>query len=68
MAVKVVTDSSSYFPPDIADELDITIIPLYVRFGDDTYHDGIDISTDEFYTRLAHDRVKPKTSTPSPGL
>jgi DegV family protein with EDD domain len=67
MAVKAVTDSSSDIPPDIADELDITIVPLYIRFGDDVYRDGIDISTDEFYTRLAHDRVKPQTSTPSPG-
>jgi len=65
--VKVVTDSSSDIPPEVAQELGITVIPLYIRFGDEVYRDGVDISAEQFYTRLAHSRIPPKTSTPSPG-
>jgi len=65
--VKVVTDSSSDIPPEVAQELGITVIPLYLRFGDEVYRDGVDISGDQFYDKLAHSRILPKTSTPSPG-
>jgi DegV family protein with EDD domain len=65
--VKIVTDSSSDIPPQVAEELDITIIPLYIRFGDEVYRDSIDISADQFYDKLARSRILPKTSTPSPG-
>jgi DegV family protein with EDD domain len=65
--VKIVTDSSSDIPPQVAEELGITVIPLYVRFGDEVYRDGVDISADQFYDKLAHSRIPPQTSTPSPG-
>jgi DegV family protein with EDD domain len=65
--VKVVTDSSSDIPPEVAQELGITVIPLYVRFDDEVYRDGVDISADQFYDKLAHSRSLPQTSTPSPG-
>jgi len=65
--VKIVTDSSSDIPPEVAQELDITVIPLYVRFGDEVYRDGVDISADQFYDKLAQSRSLPQTSTPSPG-
>ena len=66
-SVKVVTDSSSDIPPEVAQELGITVIPLYIRFGDEMYRDGVDISADQFYDKLAHSRILPKTSIPSPG-
>ena len=65
--VKVVTDSSSDIPPEVAQELGITVIPLYLRFGNEVYRDGVDISADQFYAKLAHSRTLPKTSTSSPG-
>jgi DegV family protein with EDD domain len=65
--VKVVTDSSSDIPPEVAKELGITVVPLYIRFGEEIYRDGVDLSADQFYEKLAHARVLPKTSTPSPG-
>lgn len=67
MVVKVVTDSSADIPPEVAGELDITVIPLYIRFGSETYRDGIDISADQFYDKLARSRRLPHTSIPSPG-
>jgi DegV family protein with EDD domain len=67
MTVKIVTDSSSDIPPEIARELDITVVPLSVRFGTQTYRDGIDIMPEEFYRRLVSEPVHPATAAMSPG-
>lgn len=67
MTVKIVTDSSSDIPPEIARELDITVVPLSVRFGVQTYRDGIDIMPEEFYRRLVDEPVHPATAAMSPG-
>jgi len=68
MTVKVVTDSVSDIPPHVAEELGITVIPLNVRFGQDVYRDGIDISPDEFFQKLQNSSVLPVTSVPSPAV
>ena len=67
MTVKVVTDSVADLPPQVANELGITVIPLNVRFGTDVYRDGIDITTEQFYDKLRHSKILPVTSVPSPG-
>ncbi len=66
MAIKIVTDSSADLPDQIVEELGITVIPLYVRFGEEVYRDRVDISEDEFYRRLEHDPVHPVTIQPGP--
>ena len=66
MAVNIITDSTADLPPGVAEELGITVVPLYVRFGDKLYRDRVDISEDEFYDRLVHDPVHPGTSQPTP--
>ena len=68
MTVKVVTDSTSDIPAEVAQELGITVVPLYVHFGHETYQDGVDLSADEFYHRLVTEAELPKTSTPSSGM
>jgi len=68
MTVAIVTDSISDLPRDVAQELGITIIPLNVSFGTETYRDSIDITADDFYTRLVQSKNLPVTSAPSPGL
>ena len=65
--VKIVTDSSCDLPLELARMLGITIIPLYIQLGSNTYRDGIDIDTDRLYYELAHSEEIPKTSAPSPG-
>lgn len=65
--VRVVTDSSADIPPALIEELVITLVPLYIRFGNETFRDGVDITPDRFYERLAHSRVLPSSSIPSPG-
>ena len=51
MAVKIVTDSTCDLSPQLAEELGITIVPVYLRFGEKVYRDGVDISHDEFYQK-----------------
>ncbi len=65
--VRIVTDTVADLPPKLAEEFGIVVVPLYVRFGSDVYRDGVDLSTDEFYRKLATNRRLPVTSTPSPG-
>jgi DegV family protein with EDD domain len=64
--VAVVTDSVADIPPQLAEELGITIVPLILRFGTDVYRDSLDISPDDYYKKLATAKVLPKTSTPPP--
>ena len=66
MTVKIVTDSSADLPAQLVKELGITVVPLYVRFGDEVLRDRVDISEDEFYERLTHDPVHPNTTQPTP--
>ncbi len=67
MAVKILTDSLSDITSDLAKELGITVVPVYVRFGEEVYRDRIEITTDEFYHRLTHETTLPTTTQPSPG-
>ena len=65
--LKIITDSTSDLPKEIAEELGIIVIPLNVHFGDEVYKDGVDIFPDEFYPRLEKSAELPKTSQPSIG-
>ena len=66
MAVKIVTDSVSDLPSEVVEELGITVVPLNVRFGDEVYRDGIDLTAEQFYDRLIHSQILPVTSVPTP--
>lgn len=67
MTVKIVTDSLSDITDDLARELGVTVVPLYVRFGEEVYRDRVEITTDEFYHKLVHGDILPTTTQPSPG-
>jgi DegV family protein with EDD domain len=67
LAVKIVTDSTCDFTPRMAQELGVTVVPLYVVFGDVSYREGIDITAEEFYEMLVKSRQLPTTSAPSVG-
>lgn len=66
MTVRIVTDSVADLPPKVAQELGITIIPLVLRFGAETYRDGVDLTPDQFYQKLQTSRSFPATSVPPP--
>ena len=67
MAVKVVTDSTADIPPDLAKELGISVVPLTVQFGENSFLDGVDISSNQFFKWLTESSRLPTTSQPSPG-
>ncbi|HEY0602543.1 MAG TPA: DegV family protein [Herpetosiphonaceae bacterium] len=68
MAVAVVVDSTADIPQAMREELGISVVPLTILFGNDSYLDGVEMSSDEFYKRLVSSNVHPSTSQPSPGL
>ena len=60
MSVKIVTDSTADLSPQLAQELGIAIVPVYVRFGEKSYRDGIDIGYDELYDKLVNSPIPPR--------
>jgi DegV family protein with EDD domain len=68
LTVKIITDSTADLGPEIANKFGITVVPLNVHFGTETYRDSIDITNDDFYQRLMQGDVFPTTSSPSPGI
>ena len=67
MTVKIVTDSVADLPSQVAKELGITTIPILIRWGEELYRDGIDLTSEQFYERLKRSKIPPTTSVPSPG-
>lgn len=65
--VRVVTDSTSDLPPQVAQDLDITVVPVIVHFGSRSYRDGVDIAPEQLYERMVNGPVHPTTSSPAPG-
>ena len=66
MTIQVITDSTSDIPQNTAENLGIRIVPIYVRFGDKVYRDGVDIDSDTFYEKLLTSALYPATSQPTP--
>jgi DegV family protein with EDD domain len=65
--VAIVTDSTAYIPRALVEKYHIRVVPLRVHWGAETYRDGVDIESAEFYERLKTDRVTPTTAAPSIG-
>ncbi len=66
MAIRIMTDSASDIPQDVAEKWGVTVLPLNVRFGDEEYLDGITLSAKNFYRKLIETDELPKTSQISP--
>jgi len=65
VAVKIVTDSASDIPQETAQKLGISIVPLTIAFGNNVYRDGIDLTPEEFFDKVAHSKELPKTAHPT---
>jgi DegV family protein with EDD domain len=63
----VVLDSTADFPDAQQRFPNFRIVPLYVRFGDESFKDYVEITPDRFYERLQTDPELPTTSQPTPG-
>ena len=67
MPVKIVTDSSADLTPEQTAAHDIRVVPLTIRFGDEEYTDGVDLTAQQFYDKMAELDVMPATAAPAPG-
>ncbi len=66
--IAVVTESVAVVPPHVARELGIHVVPLSFEIDGVIYRDGIDLTPNDFYVRLAKAKSLPHTSQPSPGV
>lgn len=66
--IAIVTDSTADIPKTLCDKYKITVVPLTVVFGDESYKaDGVDLPIKDFYEKLKTAKNLPKTIQPSPG-
>ncbi len=67
MTVKIITDSLGDLPEDVTKNLGITVIPIYVLFGTESFKDGVDLTNEQFYKRLVESKTLPTTAVPALG-
>lgn len=60
--IALVTDSTTYMPPELIKKYDISVAPQVLIWSDQTYEDGVDIQPSEFYTKLKTAREMPTTA------
>jgi len=65
--IRIVTDSNSQIPPDLAERLGIVVVPLTVTIDGVAHQEGVDIDADAFYARFESGAPQVSTSQPSPG-
>ncbi|ALF23505.1 DegV family protein [Fusobacterium nucleatum] len=64
--IAILTDSASDLTPDMIEGLDVTVIPIRLKIGENNYKDGVNLSKKEFWHKLMTEKVVPKTAQPSP--
>ncbi|QXC59835.1 DegV family protein [Aquihabitans sp. G128] len=67
MPVHIVTDSAADISPERAAELGVTVVPLTIRFGAEEFTDGVELTPEAFYAKMATFDGMPETAAPSPG-
>lgn len=66
MTIKIVTDSTCDLPESMTARYGITVVPLYINFGERAYLDGVELSQKEFYQQLQNYNEFPTTAAPGP--
>jgi len=64
MKIALVTDSTADLPQEVVRKYDIGVVPMYINVGEKSYLDGVEISREEFYTRLPNFKPHPTTAVP----
>jgi DegV family protein with EDD domain len=67
MRTVIVTDSAANLPADLAAAHRVVVVPMYLKFGEVVYLDGVDLPRGEFYARLEREDVPVSTAAPSAG-
>jgi DegV family protein with EDD domain len=65
--IKIVTDSASDLPAELYREYDITVVPINIQFGTETYQDGATIDRATFFRKIDELGILPTSSQPSAG-
>jgi len=65
--IQIVTDSTADLSTDIVKQYDIKVVPLRVNFGDESFLEGKELNSKDFYEKLMDSGKLPTTSQPSPG-
>ncbi len=65
--IHIVTDSDANLPADLVDGLGIHVVPIHLVFGEEVLREGVEISNEEAYRRMAEGGVLPTTSQPPVG-
>jgi DegV family protein with EDD domain len=68
MTIRIVTDSSCDLPLEIIQKYKITVIPLFINVGEQSFQDGVNLSHQEFYKHLPGFKPAPKTAAPGPDV
>ena len=68
MEIRIVTDSTCDLPKHLVDQYDITVIPLHIQQGNNTYLDGVNLTREQFYEQLPGFHPAPTTAAPSPDI
>ena len=68
MTIKIVTDSTCDLPEEIVAQHGITVVPLYINFGSESYLDGVELAREAFYARLPDCDPPPTTAMPGPQM
>ncbi len=63
--IAIVTDSTASFPQKWIDQYHVSVAPLKIHWGSETYLDGIDMTPGMFYEKLSHSKSLPTTSQPA---
>ncbi len=66
MSIRIICDSASDITKELAQELNVTVLPIKTIFGDEEYLDGVTMSHIEFYEKLIETDELPKTSQIAP--
>ncbi len=67
MSIAIVTDSTAYIPDDLLEKFHIYTVPLSVVFGNESFREGIDLTTEQFYEKVKQNKDLPSTSQPAIG-
>ncbi|MDI7277613.1 MAG: DegV family protein [Anaerolineae bacterium] len=67
-AVRIVTDTTAVLPPEYCAAHGVEVVPQVIIFGEESYLEGVELSSEQFMQRLRASAQLPKTAAPPPGL
>jgi len=65
--VRIVTDSTAHFlDPNFPAQHDVTVVPMTIRFGKQTFKEGVDLTGEQFFKKLGNGLPLPTAASPTP--